>query len=173
MSDRIRPSAAPRSAVLDKPLIDLISGLSLHDMWRVLRKGEAGHSYFHQKGSARLDRIYGSRHLVSRLSNIVVDPSYVSDHFVLRITLCGGSPVGPARRPAPTLWKLNTSILPEEAYVEKITKFLSHATAHPLRASDLLLWWETIFKPGILGCFIFQEYFSFFFFFQIGLRNLL
>lgn len=47
------------------------------------------------------------------------------------------------------MWKLNTSILPEEAYVEKITKFLSHATAHPLRASDLLLWWETIFKPGI------------------------
>ena len=149
LADRVRPSAAPQSALIDKPLIDLVAGLALTDMWTSLRRGEAGHSYFHKKGSARLDRFYATAQLVMRLSNVSVASAYVSDHFVLRIQLSRSTPVARFIAPPPVLWKLNTSVLSEEMYVAKIDHFLGHAIAHPLKVSDLLLWWETIFKPGV------------------------
>ncbi len=83
LADRTRPTAEKKSALVNRTLGEMVSGLGLCDMWRELRKGQAGYSFFHQRGSARLDRIYSSASLLDLLSDIDIIPSSVSDHFAL------------------------------------------------------------------------------------------
>ena len=149
VTDRIRLSGTRPSTPVDHALGALTAGLELVDVWKALRPRDLGHTYFHQGGSARIDRIYCSRSIKEDFSLITVSATSVTDHSVVHC-LChitNSAPCSP--RKSPSVWKLNVQILEEEAFKARFHRFWSHATRLPLFSGDLAGWWETIFKPGV------------------------
>ncbi|EFX64087.1 hypothetical protein DAPPUDRAFT_267098 [Daphnia pulex] len=69
-------------------------GLELVDVWKALRPRDSGHTYFHQGGSARIDRIYCSRSIRQEFTLITTDTTYVTDHAVLHAA-CSILPASP------------------------------------------------------------------------------
>ncbi|EFX67634.1 hypothetical protein DAPPUDRAFT_115279 [Daphnia pulex] len=124
-------------------------GLELVDVWKALRPRDSGHTYFHQGGSARIDRIYCSRSIRQEFTLITTDTTYVTDHAVLHAA-CSILPVIPTPRPPrPSIWKLNTKILSEDAFRRQLTTFIRHAAALPLKSVNVVTWWDSVFKPGV------------------------
>ncbi|EFX62005.1 hypothetical protein DAPPUDRAFT_120647, partial [Daphnia pulex] len=124
-------------------------GLEVVDVWKALRPRDSGHTYFHQGGSARIDRIYCSRSIRQEFTLITTDTTYVTDHAVLHAA-CSILPVIPTPRPPrPSISKLNTKILSEDAFRRQLTTFIRHAAALPLKSVNVVTWWDSVFKPGV------------------------
>ncbi|EFX64415.1 hypothetical protein DAPPUDRAFT_266453 [Daphnia pulex] len=80
---------------------------------------------------------------------ITTDTTYVTDHAVLHAA-CSILPVIPTPRPPrPSIWKLNTKILSEDAFRRQLTTFIRHAAALPLKSVNVVTWWDSVFKPGV------------------------
>lgn len=45
---RVRKAGTTPSTPVDHALVAMISGLEIADVWKALRRREAGHTYFHQ-----------------------------------------------------------------------------------------------------------------------------
>jgi hypothetical protein len=147
--DRLRKAGTTPSTPVDHALVALVGGLELVDVWKALRPRDSGHTYFHQGGSARIDRIYCSRSIRQEFTLITTDTTYVTDHAVLHAA-CSILPVLPTPRPPrPSIWKLNTKILSEDAFRRQLTTFISHAVALPLKSINVVTWWDSVFKPGV------------------------
>ena len=130
-------------------LIELISGLELVDMWKKLRPRDLGHSFHHSKGSCRIDRIYTSRTHSEHIANIELRHLSISDHHSLECTILLSGTVTRSRFNKTNMWKLNTSVLSEEVFQNRIKSFIDRSIHHPLRETDCAIWWEKIFKPGV------------------------
>lgn len=118
-------------------------------MWKALRRRNLGNTYTHQGGSARIDRIYVSRPISYSNSAIHLDANYVTDHSVLHTQCSLLSDPELEVHPRPSIWKINTSFLSEDAFGNLFTKFLATASALPLRRSNVTEWWDTVFKLGV------------------------
>jgi len=144
-----QPNAQTRpSRLINLPLTEMTSGLELVDIWKKLKPSESGHTFFYPNGSSRIDRIYSSRDVADNITNVNLKPVSFSDHFSLECTLtCNSLP--PRIPKQHSLWKLNTTILVEEAFQLKIVDFINSCSKHPLRERSVADWWENHFKPGI------------------------
>ena len=105
-------------------LIELISGLELVDMWKKLRPRDLGHSFHHSKGSCRIDRIYTSRTHSEHIANIELRHLSISDHHSLECTILLSGTVRRSRFNKTNMWKLNTSVLSEEVFQNRIKSFI-------------------------------------------------
>ena len=73
-ANNIRNAGTNPSAPIDHALVAMVSGLEMVDVWKALGPRDAGHTYFHQGGSARIDRIYFSRSLWHDLASLTPTP---------------------------------------------------------------------------------------------------
>ncbi|EFX63181.1 hypothetical protein DAPPUDRAFT_119450 [Daphnia pulex] len=147
--DRLRKAGTTPSTPVDHALVALVGGLELVDVWKALRPRDSGHTYFNQGGSARIDRIYCSRSIRQEFTLITTDTKYVTDHAVLHAASSIIPVIPTPRPPRPSIWKLNTKILSEDAFRRQLTTFIRHAAALPLKSVNVVTWWDSVFKPGV------------------------
>lgn len=119
-------------------LVAMISGLDIVDVWKALRPCEAGHTYFHQGWSARIDRIYCFRSIWEDISLIATYTSYVTDHAALHAVCSFLSVPESSRTPQPSIWKLNTAIFTEDSFRKTFETFLHHSVSLPIRNANVV-----------------------------------
>jgi exonuclease III len=124
--DRSQPKTPTRPSNLkESSLSDLVSAFDLVDMWKKLRPADRGHTYHHPRGSSRIDRIYSSPELVEKFSSIDLQLVPICDHLPLEATLSLDlSSVN--HKFVRGFWKLNTSVLKEEAFQNTINSFIEN-----------------------------------------------
>lgn len=149
-SDRRGNTTQPVNRTADNLAIrEMVRVLTLKDAWKKLKPREAGFTRHTGRSSARIDRIYATENI--DLQDIALGALSFGDHLPVIATIASSAP--PVQhRPNYGLWKLNTSVLSEERYVDLITRFITRASRHPLREQDIGLWWERVFKTGIKNC---------------------
>ena len=135
-----------RLALLE-PLRDLVKALSLKDVWRDIRKDEPCWTYNCATSQAGLDRIYCQHHV--KFSDIHVHDLPLGDHRPIVGYINSTTPPRVVRNESMDLWKLNTSILEEEEYVELVHVFIEEISQHLSRIENADHWRENIFKPGL------------------------
>jgi exonuclease III len=147
-TDRSQNNCTAPSNKINRALTEMISAFELVDIWLKLEPGNKGHTFFHPKGSSRLDRVYCTRSWSDFLDKIQIQPITFSDHWCISFNVkC--STTYTMKRLTKNNWKLNTAILNEEAYRNVMIAFINNVSSHPLRKNDVLKWWEQVFKPGV------------------------
>ena len=128
-------------------LKEMVKGLGISDVWNLLRPTEDGFTFHSWRSSARLDRMYTSDPQI--FSNIFTMTLPFGDH----LAVVGDINITAPNRDRPKtnygLWKLNTSILSEEAYELHVRRFIRQIVQLPSRERDIGHWWEHDFKPGL------------------------
>lgn len=146
--DRKKKEDARRPVVVERALIEMVSGLELVDLWKAIRKNEDGHTFIHRNGSARLDRIYCSRSLRHQFVDVDLRPNAITDHFALETNLSRVVKQFEKKKEN-GIWKMNASIMNEEAYAKAVEKFITNAKQLRLFRENVIEWWDKIFKNGI------------------------
>ena len=140
-------TTSPRAnQLVSRPLIEMIKGLELVDVWKAIRPDEPGFTFHCSMSSARLDRIYVSRNL--NFMDIRTESLLMGDHQPVVGYLNVRQPEKVMYR-GHDMWKLNTSILSEGRYEHFIKDFIDKISTHPTRNEDIGHWWEHVFKPGV------------------------
>ena len=112
---------------------NLIATKDLHDVWRQMHPSKKQFTY---KDISRLDKFLISTELLDNVqrSNILI-PGIKSDHKCVTIFLdFNKSDKGPGR------WKMNTSILNDRSYIEKIKNLLLKTQNDYKNISKQLIW---------------------------------
>ena len=95
------------------------------DVWRHFHVDETGYTC-HTKnakgkiGFSRLDYWFASEDLIQFINKAKIEPSFKSDHFMLSMEMNFE-----VFKRGPGYWKLNTSLVKDHDYVEKINKLLN------------------------------------------------
>lgn len=150
LSDRSQVNVPTNpSRRLNRALSEMVGSLEVVDIWTKLRQNEPGHTFYQAQGSSRIDRAYFSREITNACNHVDITPISFSDHWCLHFSIGNieTPPRGPTNKAG--LWKLNTAVLNEEAYVSTIASFINRAVYHPLRQTNVLGWWEKVFKQGV------------------------
>ena len=110
------------------------------DAWRYLHPDSAGFTSTRPDGtvSSRIDLIGCPYIWVASMSSCDLVPCPFSDHCALLVSV-GVPGVVP---PGPGLWKLNASVLDDDAYVQLITSFWSGWRPKMSSFPSLAKWWE-------------------------------
>jgi len=145
----VEESTERKSTLTNKPKVrnsdvaslrELSTSLELTDVWKAIRKNEPGWTFTRPSGQARLDRIYAQKAIA--FSDIFIHTLPFSDHSALvgSINNSASSHRRAFRTPITGLWKLNSSILCEEAYQRLMHCFLGEISQHPYREVDVGYW---------------------------------
>ncbi|EFX62199.1 hypothetical protein DAPPUDRAFT_120432 [Daphnia pulex] len=119
-----------RLALLE-PLRDLVKALSLTDVWREIRKNEPCWTYNCAASQASLDRIYSHHHV--KFSDIHLHDIPLGDHRPIVGYINSTTPPHIVRNKSRNLWKLITSILEEEEYINLVHVFMKKClNTHPV-----------------------------------------
>lgn len=148
IKDRKKAENARRPVAIERALIEMIAGLELVDIWKALRKNENGYTFVHRNGAARLDRIYCNRSLLQFFPEIFLVPNAITDHFALVTSFTKTLNFAKTKKEK-GIWKINASVLQEDAYARTIEKFVDNAILLPVFKEDVIEWWDNIFKKGI------------------------
>lgn len=148
VKDRRKAENARRPVVIERALIEMIAGLELVDLWKALRKNDSGYTFVHRSGAARLDRIYCTRTILKSFPEICLVPNAITDHFALVATFIQKLNCFNTKKEK-GIWKINASVLEEEAYARTVEKFVTNAIQLTKFNEDVIEWWENIFKKGI------------------------
>ena len=132
------------ASIVNKALIDLTNGLKLHDLWRKLKGNEKGHTFFHPKGSTRIDKFYADEILVNRSKDFQIRHVNFSDHCLISVKMTSETPTIAADK-SHSFWKMNVSMLEDEEFKNRFSKFWQHACRHPKREECITEWWEKKF----------------------------
>ena len=129
--------------LFDRTEIDQIKvEFDLQDLWRKRfpNRKQFTWSNGQQTHQSRIDRIYIPSNWITKSSNANILPFSWSDHDLVTSTF--DLPQNSIRGPG--TWKLNTSVLQEQAYKELISKFLKTWRLEKERFRNLLLWWDML-----------------------------
>lgn len=99
-----------------------LSNLLLHDTWRTLHPKEKDFTFFsppHNKYS-RIDHFFLSQKDLTFLTKATIEPSLLSDHSPITMTLQFST-----LRPRTRIWRLDSSLLTDEADVRRLSTYLS------------------------------------------------
>ena len=138
--DRAGSATADTSRESSDTLSWLFDECCVVDIWRYLHPSSSGYTWMHPDGSvsSRIDLVGCPFVWVPSVSSCAIVPCPFSDHCA--VLFCVNVPdVVP---PGPGVWKLNTSILEEEAYVSLVEDFWSRWRNRKDRFSSLAKWWE-------------------------------
>ena len=130
-------------------LKDLVTGFNYSDAFRLLKPGVSEYTW-HRKNSAasRLDRFY----IPPNLASFVVDLYHcasLSDHHyvVLQLNLPDLQRLPLPVRTNSLYWKLNTSVLQDEDFLENFRVLYSKLKAKIEDFTDIAVWWDELAKP--------------------------
>lgn len=99
-----------------------LHNLLLHDTWRTMHPKTRDYTYFsppHAKYS-RLDHFFISQNDLTNLTNATIEPSILSDHNPISMTLQLATTNTKTR-----IWRLDSSLLTDELNVNRLTKCLT------------------------------------------------
>lgn len=124
-ADRVKPFTTRDSSV--EALISLVSNYSLLDVG-ACRDTRVQYTHFQGSSHARLDRIYISNFLRDQISGYNVLPIVFSDHCL--VTVRFGTSKSRSRHRDWRLWKLNTSLLNDEIFNDKVQECADSASKY-------------------------------------------
>ena len=124
-------------------LCSTVSDFDLEDKWRVVYPQCKSFTWANKAGTqaSRLDRFYIPADLVVEKYEISVFP--FSDHKVIQIVLPFAQS-GDCQTPKVTHWKLNTSILEEQEYKNKIKKLFNDMATLMEAFDNIAHWWDDL-----------------------------
>ena len=122
-------------------LNEINQNCSLIDIWRTQNKFKMQFTYENNllDFKSRIDRIYLWKHagkIFSILSDIL--PNTLSEHHLTCLSLKNIT----INKTGPSYWKLNTSILENKAYKQKIESFCQHWQNMENNYLDQTKWWH-------------------------------
>ena len=122
-------------------LNEINQNCSLIDIWRTQNKFKMQFTYENNllDFKSRIDRIYLWKHagkIFSTLSDIL--PNTLSEHHLTCLSLKNIT----INKTGPSYWKLNTSILENKAYKQKIESFCQHWQNRENNYLDQTKWWH-------------------------------
>ena len=122
-------------------LNEINQNCSLIDIWRTQNKFKMQFTYENNllDFKSRIDRIYLWKHagkIFSTLSDIL--PNTLSEHHLTCLSLKNIT----RNKTGPSYWKLNTSILENKAYKQKIESFCQHWQNMENNYLDQTKWWH-------------------------------
>ncbi len=132
------PSNSSRESSL--PLIALFDACCTVDIWRYLHPDSPGFTWTRWDGSlaSRIDLCGVPYVWVSSVSSCDVVPCPFSDHCAVVLSLS----IPDVVPPGPGLWKLNCSVLSEDAYYDLVSAAWRNWRASIPRFPSLAKWWE-------------------------------
>ena len=94
--------------------------IGLIDAFRVTSPKKRQYTYLHTNGTsrARLDRIYVSEELVSKIASNTTEHAFESDHKIVDLNLARKVDIGPGN------WIFNNSLLADENFVKEIKEVI-------------------------------------------------
>lgn len=134
------------SVVEDRPrestvaLGRLFDSCCVLDIWWYLHSSSSAFTWSRWDGSMSscIDLVGCLYSLVSSVSSCEIFPCPFSDHCAVQFCVS----VPDVVPPGPGLWKLNTSILEDDAYVECVSSFWLSWKSRQLDFPSLAKWWE-------------------------------
>ena len=142
-----RETKSKKRKIVNHNLINLVKSSNLVDVWKQKKGDDPGHTLTYKGGSARLDRFYSSNALFQRISEINKLAVNFSEHQCVHVSISVPSQ-NPIRTSSNRQWKLNTAVLEEEEYKQKIQQFLIYSQLSKGYETDVTIWWEKKAKPG-------------------------
>lgn len=138
--DRLGSVPADSSRESSSTLRSLFDASCVIDVWRYLHPSSSGFTWTRWDGSlaSRIDLIGVPYVWVSSVSSCDILPCPFSDHCAVLLSVSVPDTVPPG----PGLWKLNTSVLNDDEYVELISDFWLSWCASIHRFPSLAKWWE-------------------------------
>lgn len=130
-------------------LLRVIETFNLTDIWLEKHDQGTGHTLIYPKGTARLDRFYVTHGLLGNIQATKVENVSFSDHACVEVTLKNTSLTCKQNKQR-KMWKMNSAVLEEEEYKERLLTFVRAARKHPLWKEDRSKWWDDVFKLGVM-----------------------
>ena len=145
-----RDSDSTGQAAKCPPLSRIVRQLHFTDAWTSLRS-EPGHTYVTGRMSSRLDRVYVSQRAAGLVQQVETVPVSFSDHHAVLCALAGPGQQHSAARDSrpPAAWKLDASILKDEAFQDAFKGEWAQWCARQESFESLTEWWLRLVKPGI------------------------
>ncbi|KAK2904012.1 hypothetical protein Q8A73_010669 [Channa argus] len=136
--DRMCEEPHPQSS---QSLLCTINHLDLLDAWKVKHPKTRQYTWVrgnsNRVGAARLDRIYISQSLSSRLFSSTISPVGFTDHHLVSTTLV----TSPGEK-AKSYWHFNNKLLQDNTFCQDFRRFWEHWRLQKLNFSSLRQWWE-------------------------------
>ena len=132
-------------------LKELVNGFNYSDAFRVLHQNEAEYTFHRQKCAAsRIDRFYVPQSVVPLLQAVSHHASLSDHHYVvMRLNLPSFEYLPLPPKLPPLYWKLNTSILHDEDFLENFETFYIKLRSKIHEFHDIANWWDLLAKPAI------------------------
>ena len=97
-------------------LVELVHGLELIDTW-LGNPTRKVYTHYSASGATRIDRIYATRELFERKLSVEVIVATFTDHLAVCLRISTDVPIMWKGR---GLWKMDSVVIPEKAYMEKL-----------------------------------------------------
>lgn len=130
---------------INHQLKNLIDRLKYIDAYRTLNEEKHSYTFISPNGKSRIDRIYiqsKHKHEIKNCTNITFA---LSDHIPVMLEL-EGTVSNPENKSI--LWKLNTSVLNDPEFKEKIKNFILNAKTKKNEYQSVVDWWECEIKQN-------------------------
>ena len=141
-------------------LADLVRIKGLKDVFRCKKRNIKEYTFFRSSAApSRLDRFYIPEELIMHVSQ-VEHISSLSDHcgVVMEIDLNVVASSNTQKESRKTYWKLNTSILKDEDFLENFEGLWSWLKTLKPNFADAADWWDEVAKPHIREfCILFSS----------------
>ena len=132
-------------------LKELINVFNYSDAFRLIKPNVSELTFHIQKSTAsRLDRFYVPQNCVPFVQNVSHHASLSDHHYVvliLNLTNLENIPLPP--KSPPLYWKLNTSILQDDDFLENFETFYGKIRSKIDEFHDIANWWDLLAKPAI------------------------
>ena len=130
---------------------DLVSGFNYYDAFRLLKPNVSEYTFYRQNcAPSRLDRFYLPQFSVPFVQDVSHHASLSDHHYVVLVLILPNLESAPkSPKPSPLYWKLNTSILQDEDFLENFENFYRKLQLKIGDFPDIADWWDLCAKPAI------------------------
>ena len=131
-------------------LTDLIRGFNYADAFRIV-KPNVSEFTFHRPNCAasRLDRFYVPQYLLPHVQDVHHHASLGDHHYgILELDLLNLESVTLPPRSKQLYWKLNTTILQDEDFMENFSELYQKLKSKIGTYDDIASWWDILAKPA-------------------------
>jgi len=128
-----------------RALTEMIRGLHLADAW-TQDTARPAYTHYFTTGASRIDRIYVTRNITSRITGIDILPAAFTDHNTVVLRLALGE-IG-ARRCHPR-WKLDPTMLRDVDLLSHLRQQWSGWKANKSWYPNVNIWWDRYVKPRL------------------------
>ena len=130
-------------------LNDLVRSFNYADAFRIVKPNAVEYTFHRPKCAAsRLDRFYVPQYLLPHVKDVHHHASLVDHHYgVLELELPSLESVPTSPRSQQLYWKLNSSILQDEDFIENFSVMYRKIKSEVDYYDDIASWWDCVAKP--------------------------